>query len=109
MVDDDPQALRFVRDALSEAGYAPLVTGTPRDLPRIIRTEKPRLVLLDLVLPEVDGIELMRRIPELSDLPVIFISGYGRDEIVARAPSAAGCSPEDATGRCRDPLGAAMR
>ena len=48
VMDDDPQALRFVRDALSEAGYAPLVTGTPRDLPRIIRTEKPRLVLLDL-------------------------------------------------------------
>ena len=44
---------------LSEAGYAPLVTGTPRDLPRIIRTEKPRLVLLDLVLPEVDGITPM--------------------------------------------------
>ena len=47
-MDDDPQALRFVRDALSEPGYAPLVTGTARDLPRIIRTEKPRLVLLDL-------------------------------------------------------------
>ena len=85
MVDDDPWALRFVRDALSDAGYAPLVTGAPRDLPRIIRAERPRLVLLDLMLPDVDGIELMRRVPELADLPVIFISGYGRDETVARA------------------------
>ena len=85
VVDDDPRALRFVRDALAEAGYAPLVTGAPRDLPRIIRTERPRLVLLDLMLPDVDGIELMRQTPELADLPVIFISGYGRDEIVARA------------------------
>ena len=85
VVDDDPRTLRFVRDALSEAGYAPLVTGTPRDLPRIIRAERPRLVLLDLVLPEVDGIELMRQVPELADLPVIFISAYGRDETVARA------------------------
>ena len=85
VVDDDPRALRFVRDALAEVGYAPLVTGAPRDLPRIIRTEKPRLVLLDLMLPDVDGIELMRQIPELADLPVIFISGYGRDEIVAKA------------------------
>ena len=85
VVDDDPRALRFVRDALSGAGYAPLVTGTPQDLPRIIRTERPRLALLDLMLPDVDGIELMRQVPELADLPVIFISAYGRDETVARA------------------------
>ena len=85
VVDDDPRALRFVRDALSEAGFAPLVTGSPQDLSRIIRTERPRLVLLDLMLPNVDGIELMRQVPELADLPVIFISGYGRDETVAEA------------------------
>ncbi len=85
VVDDDPRALRFVRDALAEAGFAPLVTGAPPDLPRIIRTERPRLVLLDLMLPDVDGIELMRQVPELADVPVIFISGYGRDEIVAKA------------------------
>ncbi len=85
VVDDDPRALRFVRDALSEAGYAPLMTGDPHDLPRIIRTERPRLVLLDLMLPDADGIELMAQIPELADVPVIFISGYGRDETVAKA------------------------
>ena len=85
VVDDDPRALRFVRDALSGAGYAPLVTGTPEDLPRIIRTERPRLVLLDLMLPGADGIELLRQVPELADLPVIFISAYRRDETVAQA------------------------
>ena len=85
VVDDDPRALRFVRDALAEAGYAPLVTGAPQDMPRIIRTERPRLVLLDLMLPHADGIELMGQVPELADLPVIFISGYGRDETVAKA------------------------
>ena len=85
VVDDDPRMLRLVRDALSKAGYAPLVTGVPQDLPRIIRAERPRLVLLDLILPDVDGIELMKQVPELADLPVIFISGYGRDETVAKA------------------------
>ena len=84
VVDDDPQMLRFVRGALSAAGYAPLVTGAPEDLQRIIRTEKPGLVLLDLLLPGCDGIELLAQIPELADLPVIFISAYGRDETVAR-------------------------
>ena len=85
VVDDDPRMLRFVRGALSGAGYAPLVTGGTEDLARIIRTEKPQLVLLDLVLPGVDGIELMRQVPELSDLPVIFISAYRRDDTVAQA------------------------
>ena len=85
VVDDDPRDLRLVRDALSGAGYAPLVTGEPQELAQLIRAEKPRLVLLDLVLPGADGIELMNEIPELSDLPVIFVSGYGRDEIVASA------------------------
>ena len=85
IVDDDPQSLRYARDALTEAGYAPLVTGEPGELSSLIRTEKPQLVLLDLLLPGADGIELMARVPELSDLPVIFISGYGRDETIARA------------------------
>ena len=85
VVDDDPQTLRYVRDALTSAGYAALVTGEHRDLARIIRTEKPALVLLDLMLPGTDGIELMEREPELADLPVIFISAYGRDETIARA------------------------
>ena len=85
VVDDDPQTLRYVRDILAQAGYAPLVTGDPDGLPSVIRAEKPRLVLLDLMLPGTDGIELMKRVPELADLPVIFISGYGRDETIAKA------------------------
>ena len=84
-VDDDPQTLRYVRDALSEAGYAPLVTGEPEEISSLIRSERPALVLLDLMLPGADGVELMKKVPELADLPVIFISGYGRVETIARA------------------------
>ena len=85
VVDDDPRLLRSVRDTLTAAGYTPLVTGEPGEITHLIRSEKPRLVLLDLILPGQDGIELMDSVPELSDVPVIFISGYGRDETVARA------------------------
>ena len=85
VLDDDPQALRYVRDTLSEAGYMPIVTGDPEDLERLLRVEKPQLVLLDLMLPGTDGIALMERIPKLADVPVIFISGYGRDEVIAQA------------------------
>ena len=85
VVDDDARMLRFVRDALAQAGYAPIATADPEELPRLVRTESPCLVLLDLILPGADGIELMETVPELADIPVIFISAYGRDETVARA------------------------
>ena len=85
VVDDDPNTLRFVRDALLSAGYAPVVTGDPLEAAPLILAEKPALVLLDLVFPDTDGIELMEKVPELGDLPVIFISAYRRDETIARA------------------------
>ena len=85
VVDDDPQTLRFVRDALKQAGYSPLTTDNYRELSRLIQEEKPHLILLDLLLPGTDGIKLMQEVPEMADLPVIFISAYGRDETIARA------------------------
>ena len=85
VVDDDPQALRYVRDALSRAGYSPTVTADPDEVPRLMEEEQPELVLLDLMLPGTDGIVLMRSIRETVDVPVIFISGYGQDQVIARA------------------------
>ncbi len=85
VLDDDPLMLRFVRDALAEEGWTALPTGDPQGLGRLIEAERPDLVLLDLVLPGTDGIELMQRIPELTELPVIFISGYGNDATIAQA------------------------
>ena len=85
VVDDDPETLRLVRDTLDQAGFAPLVTGHHDALPQLLDAERPVLVLLDLILPGIDGIELMARVPGLADLPVVFISGYGRDETIARA------------------------
>ena len=85
VVDDDPQALRYIRDILTSAGYIPIITNNPRELSRLIRMEKPDLVLLDLVFPGTDGIELMENVSELADQPVIFLSAYRRDETIAQA------------------------
>ena len=85
IVDDDPETLRLVRDTLDEAGYAPLATADHGALARLLASEKPALVLLDLMLPGTNGIELMGQIPALADVPVIFISVYGREETVVRA------------------------
>ena len=84
-VDDDAQALRFVRDALMEAGYQVTATGDPQEALRLMERERPRLVLLDLVLPGTDGIELMQDMLRMADVPVIFLSAYGQDQVIARA------------------------
>ena len=87
------------------------MTGDPGELPDLLKAKKPQLVLLDLLLPETDGIELMERIPELAHLPVIFISAYGRDETIARALDAGAAdyivkplSPTELTARVRAAL-----
>ena len=84
-VDDDPQTLRYVRDALTKAGYTPVVTGDPEEVSRLMAAETPHLVLLDMMLPGSDGMELMKDIREVSDVPVIFLSVNGQEEVVARA------------------------
>ena len=111
VVDDDPQMLRYVRDALTGAGYAAVVTGDPEQVPSLLRTHKPGLVLLDLLLPGIDGIELLERYPEVGDRPVIFISAYGRDETIVRALDAGAAdyivkpfSPSELTARVRAAL-----
>ncbi|MXZ90421.1 MAG: response regulator [Chloroflexi bacterium] len=84
-VDDDAQALRFVRDALTEGGYQVIATTDPEEALELMEREQPQLALLDLVLPGTDGIELMQDILRISDVPVLFLSGYGQDQVIARA------------------------
>ena len=84
-VDDDPQDLRYIQDTLAKAGYEPLVAGDTEDALRLMETEKPQVVLLDFMLRGTDGIELMKQILEVDDVPVIFLSAYGRDELITAA------------------------
>ena len=111
VVEDDPRTLQYLRDALTDADYAVVVTGDPQEVRDLIRTHSPLLVLLDLMLPGTDGIELMTVVPELEDVPVIFISAYGRDETIVKALDAGAVdyivkpfSPSELTARVRAAL-----
>ena len=84
-VDDDPQTLRYVRQTLSDAGFTPILTGDANEVDRLLESEEPDLVLLDLVLPNADGFDLLKRIPSIRDVPVIILSGRGGDQHIARA------------------------
>ena len=84
-IDDDPQMLWYVRSTLTAAGFTTIATSDPEELNLLIELEKPHLILLDMDMPEVDGLELTKRIPQIADAPVVFLSGGGSDENIARA------------------------
>ena len=77
VVDDDPQALWHIRNTLTEAGYTPIATWDPEEVERLIATERPHVVLLDSALTGAVGSGLMQRISELTDAPVLLLSGRG--------------------------------
>ena len=85
IVDDDPHTLRYVRQTLEDAGYVPVVTADPEEVLALVEHNRPSLVLLDLMLPGTDGIDLMRDIFGIADVPVIFLSAYGQDRVIAQA------------------------
>ena len=85
VVDDNPHDLVYIRDAVESAGYRTSVTGDPEKVKESVEAHQPDLVLLDLLLPGTDGIELMKNLPKHTDRPVIFISAYGRDDTITRA------------------------
>jgi len=84
-VDDDPQALRYIREALVGSGYTVIATVDPDEVSRLMEEKRPHLVLLDLVLPGTDGVDLMKEVMGEGDVPFIFVSAYGQDSLVARA------------------------
>ena len=84
-VDDNPNDLRYIRDTLAKSGYDPILAAEPEEALRLVTDERPELVLLDMMLPGTDGIELMKNILDVADVPVIFLSAYGREELIAEA------------------------
>ena len=85
VVDDDPQALRYARSVLSKAGFKPVVTPDPREAILLMEEDNPHLVLLDMVMPDTDGIDLMKDLLHIAEVPVIFLSAYGTDQVIAQA------------------------
>lgn len=88
VVDDDPQTLRNVREALSKVGFTPVTTGDPDEVPALLEQHRPQLALLDLVLPGTDGIEMMQTVFKDADIPVVFFSAYAHEEAIDQALAA---------------------
>ena len=86
-LEDDPGALSYIRSAVSHAGYEPVVTADPEDVPGLMAAHQPHAVLLDLTLPDADAVELMQEVLSFANVPVILVAAYGHDEAITRALS----------------------
>ena len=84
-IDDHPPTLRYLRNAISEAGYTSVITSDPEEADRLVEVEKPDLILVDAMLPRADGFALMKRLAETTIAPVIFLSERDRDQDIAKA------------------------
>ena len=79
VVDDDPQALWHIRNTLTDAGYTLVATWDPEEVERLIAMERPHLVLLDPGLPGANRSGLMQRVLQLTDAPVVLLSGSAKN------------------------------
>ena len=82
IVDDDPAIVRLVRRYLEAEGFQVIVAWDGRSALDQLDREAPNLVLPDIGLPEVDGLEVCRRMRSNSDVPVIMLTARGREEEV---------------------------
>ena len=80
VVEDEVQMRRFLRTALGTQGYRVVEAEASREALVAATTHNPELILLDLGLPDGDGIDLARRIREWSRVPIIVISARGRED-----------------------------
>jgi DNA-binding response OmpR family regulator len=77
VVDDDPKIVALVRTYLERERFRVVTAGDGRAALRAIEEHTPRLVVLDLMLPEVDGLAVIRRTRAMGDIPILVLSARG--------------------------------
>jgi DNA-binding response OmpR family regulator len=77
VVDDDPKIVALVRAYLLRAGFDVVTAGDGPSAVELVRERRPRLVVLDLMLPELDGMEVMRIVRRDSEVPILMLTARG--------------------------------
>ena len=74
VVDDEPRIIKFLKIRLEASGYQVLAAGNGLDALEMLQTHEPDLLVLDLVMPDMDGFETLRQVRAVSSIPVIILS-----------------------------------
>ena len=80
VVDDEPDSLSLINDFLVHGGYETILCESGYDALEIIPCQKPCLVILDVIMPEINGLDVLRKIrqnPEIKKMPVVMVSALG--------------------------------
>jgi two-component system, OmpR family, KDP operon response regulator KdpE len=78
--DDEPQILRALRVVLREAGFDPVLTSSVGEALDAASVRPPEAAILDLLLPDGDGIEVCRKLREWSTMPILMLSAVGHED-----------------------------
>ncbi len=85
VVDDEPQIVRALKVVLREAGFQAVPAETASEALDLAAVRPPQAAIIDLVLPDLDGIELTRKLREWSEMPILVLSAIGEEEQKVRA------------------------
>jgi two-component system KDP operon response regulator KdpE len=85
VVDDELQILRALKVILRDAGYEPVAVATAEEALDAAATRPPDAAIVDLVLPDGDGIDVCRRLRSWSEMPILVLSAIGEEEQKVRA------------------------
>ncbi len=88
VVDDEHQILRALRVILRDAGFEAVPANSAEEALDLAAVQTPDAAIVDLVLPDLDGVELCRRLREWSGMPIILLSAVGDEDAKVRALAA---------------------
>ena len=80
IVEDDKAIVHFISSILSVNEYRTLYAGTGREAISLIASYRPDVVLLDLGLPDIDGLDVLKTVRQWSEVPIIVVSARGREQ-----------------------------
>ena len=80
VVDDEPQIVRALKVVLREAGFEAVAAETGAEALDLAAVSPPEAAIVDLVLPDLDGIEVTRRLREWSEMPILVLSAIGEED-----------------------------
>jgi two-component system KDP operon response regulator KdpE len=86
--DDEPQILRALRVILRDAGFEAVPAETAEEALDLVAVRPPDAAIIDLVLPDMDGVELCARLREWTEMPIILLSAVGDEDAKVRALAA---------------------
>src|SRR5512135_2325142 len=116
VVDDEPKIVQLARDYLEHAGFEVVTAQNGKTALAIVRADKPDLIVLDLGLPEMDGLDVTRSIRKFSNVPIIMLTARAEEtdkliglEIGADDYMTKPFSPKELVARARGAAPAGIR